>query len=266
MARRCSALAVHTVCAEAGCPNWAGCFKERKITFMILGRACSRGCRFCKVEKSPRLSLPVDQGEPDRIASAVKDLAMGYAVVTSVSRDDLADGGAQGFARTIRAVRALNKDVKIEVLVPDFQGEVNSLRCVLEAGPDVLAHNLETVPRLHMQLRPQADYRRSLRLLDNAKKLKPGVPTKSSLMLGLGEEKNEVIDAMRDLKDNNCDCLTLGQYLSPSAQHYPVKRFISPDEFREYAKAALEMGFKSVLSGPKVRSSYQAQRLYQCMN
>lgn len=233
---------------------------------MILGKFCSRGCRFCGVKKTGQPEMPVDNEEADRVAGLVKALALEYVLLTSVCRDDLSDGGAQVFARTIKAVRGINKNTKVEALIPDFRGKIDSLKCVLDARPDCLAHNLETVPRLYPQLRPQADYRRSLGVLENSKKLKLEIRTKSSIMLGLGEERDEVVAAMQELKDNNCDYLTLGQYLSPSPAHYPVKRFIAIEEFREYSEIGLGMGFKSVLSGPKVRSSYQAQKLYQCMN
>lgn len=262
--RLLSGFNVHTVCREAGCPNLSYCFGNKKAAFMILGDTCTRNCRFCAVNKSSKKILSLDRGEPERVAEVVKILGLEYVVITSVSRDDLFDQGAQIFAQTIRSVRHRNKNIKIEVLIPDFQGRAESLKEVLDAAPDILAHNIETVRRLYAELRPEASYTRSLGILRAAKKLKLDIQTKSSIMLGLGETKEEVAAVMLELRQNGCDCLTLGQYLAPSEDHYPVKRFIDIAEFGQYRRMGLNMGFKSVLSGPKVRSSYQAEEVYRC--
>ncbi|MDI6606179.1 MAG: lipoyl synthase [Candidatus Omnitrophota bacterium] len=264
MLRLLSEFGVHTVCSHAHCPNLSYCFKNKKVTFMILGSLCSRNCGFCAVNKAGQKKLTLDEAEPDRVARVVKMLGLGYVVITSVTRDDLADKGARLFARTIEAIRRINKNIKIEVLIPDFQGDSVGLKRVLDALPDILAHNIETVRRLYLTLRPQADYQRSLGILRLAKELKAEIPTKSSIMLGLGETRDELIAAMRQLRQNRCDYLTLGQYLAPSEDHYPVKRFIGIAEFREYRQIGLGLGFRSVLSGPRVRSSYQAEEVYRC--
>lgn len=250
---------VNTVCQEAKCPNIGHCFSNNEVTFMILGDTCTRDCRFCNVDKTGKPYS--SQGQPYRIRELVKTLGLDYVVITSVSRDDLADGGAGAFAKTIELIRQINKEIKVEALIPDFQGKASSLRIVLAASPDVVAHNIETVKRLYSDLRPKADYGLSLKLLCRLKELKQEVITKSSIMLGLGETKQEVIEAMRDLRASKCDCLTLGQYLAPTRNHYPVKEFISLEQFREYENIAVSIGFRSVLSGPKVRSSYQAQKM-----
>ena len=228
---------------------------------MILGKSCTRNCNFCNVEKSLNLKLEVDLDEPKRIARAVKVLELKYVVVTSVTRDDLEDGGASQFVKVIESIRSVNKAIKVEVLIPDFQGNAEALKKVVQAGPFVLAHNLETVERLYSTIRPQANYRRSLRLLKKAKELAGGLITKSSLMLGLGEREEEVVAALKDLRAYGCDVVTLGQYLAPSLKHYPVKEFILPEQFRKYSAIGLDLGFKRVLSGPKVRSSYHAEEL-----
>jgi len=257
-----SQLGVATVCQHAQCPNICRCFLDGQVTFMILGSTCTRQCRFCAVHKSEQDWLPWDEGEPLRVREAVRLLNLSYVVITSVTRDDLPEAGAISFALTIEAVRSLNKEIKVEVLVPDFQGKASSLRCVLDAGPSVLAHNLETVERLYEDVRPQADYRLSLRLLRQAKEEYPGILTKSSLMLGLGETREELIAALQDLQKCGCDILTLGQYLAPSKNHYPVQEFVSKDQFKEYEEIAYTCGFRSVMSGPLVRSSYRAQEAY----
>jgi lipoyl synthase len=249
-------LDLHTVCESAACPNVGECWNRRTATFMILGNVCTRRCGFCAVQKgSP---LPVDEDEPRRVAEAVTRLNLRYAVITSVNRDDRKDGGAEPFANTIRAIRERKPDCKIEVLIPDFQGNHEALRIVMDARPDVLNHNTETVPRLYRQVRLGARYERSLELLEHAKILSPGTPAKSGLMLGLGETKDEVLDVMRDLARHRVDILTLGQYLSPSSKHLPVIRYITPDEFAEYREAGAAMGIAHVESGPLVRSSYHA--------
>jgi len=262
--RLLSKFNVHTVCRQAHCPNLGYCFRNKKAAFMILGKSCTRNCAFCAVEKSKDKVLGLDSREPERVAEVVKLLGLRYVVITSVSRDDLLDQGAKIFAQTIKAIRQRDMKIKIEVLIPDFQGRAESLKEVLDAAPDCLAHNIETVRRLYPELRPQADYSRSLGILRAVKKLKLDIQTKSSIMLGLGETKEELAGAMRDLRRNGCDCLTLGQYLAPSKNHYPVKRFIEITEFSRYRQMGLKMGFKSVLSGPKVRSSYKAEEVYQC--
>lgn len=260
--RALSSLGVNTVCKESKCPNFCECLSADKLTFMILGDTCTRNCGFCNVTKAlAKEQLPVDPQEPERIAGLAKEMKLKYAVITSVTRDDLIDGGAEYFAKTIFTLRRQVPGIKIEVLIPDFSGNLNSLRTVISAKPDVLAHNLETVERLYPEVRPRAGYDLSLRLLKKAKEA-GALITKSSLMLGLGETKGEVITSMRDLKNHGCDALTLGQYLAPSGSHYPVREFINIELFNEYQKIGINLGFKAVFSGPKVRSSYQAENLY----
>ena len=249
---------VHTVCQQARCPNINHCFKNKRFTFMILGDTCTRNCRFCAVTKSANKNLALDEDEPYRISQLVKRLDLDYVVITSVTRDDLVDGGAAIFAKTIELIHKINEDIKVEVLIPDFRGKIQSIESVLNAAPFVVAHNIETVKRLYPDLRPQADYELSLGILRKIKELKPRILTKSSLMLGLGETEKEVIAAMRDLRSNRCDILTLGQYLVPSPEHYPIKEFISIEQFKEYKDIGMALGFKFVLSGPLVRSSYHA--------
>jgi lipoic acid synthetase len=259
-----SDLDLHTVCQEAKCPNLGYCFKRRKVTFMILGDTCTRNCSFCAVGKpdnKKRLTLDLD--EPLRIAEAVKRLGLNYVVITSVTRDDLEDQGAGFFAKGIELIHAINQQIKVEVLIPDFQGRIACLKAVLDSGPDLVAHNLETVRRLCRELRPQADYRLSLDILNRIKELKPALPTKSSLMLGLGETEREVVTAMEDLRESLCDILTLGQYLAPSPSHYPIKEFIDIEQFQKYEQIGLALGFRMVLSGPLVRSSYQAEETFR---
>ena len=253
---------VHTVCQEARCPNINHCFKNKRFTFMILGDTCTRNCRFCAVTKSANKNLALDEDEPYRISQLAKSLDLDYVVITSVTRDDLVDGGAAIFAKTIELIHKINEDIKVEVLIPDFRGKIQSIESVLNAGPFVVAHNIETVKRLYPDLRPRADYELSLGILGKIKEFKPRILTKSSLMLGLSETEKEVIAAMRDLRSNRCDILTLGQYLVPSPEHYPVKEFVSIEQFKEYKDIGMALGFKFVLSGPLVRSSYQAQDLF----
>ena len=230
---------------------------------MILGDTCTRNCRFCAVKKASATSLTIDLEEPYRIAAAVKGLGLDYVVITSVTRDDLSDAGAGQFARTIALIRGIDTDIKIEVLIPDFSGNPESLKTVIEAGPSLLAHNMETVRRLYPAIRPEANYGLSLEIFRRAKKFQPALLTKSSLMLGLGEREEEVIQTMEDLRDSRCDILTLGQYLAPSQVHYPIQEFVSIEQFRKYRELGLVLGFKAVSSGPKVRSSYQAEKLYR---
>jgi lipoic acid synthetase len=251
-------LGLHTVCESARCPNMGECWEHRTATFMILGNICTRACGFCAVP-SGRPIGPPDEDEPQRVAEAVERMGLRYAVVTSVNRDDQADGGAQIFARTIEEIRGRVPDCKIEVLIPDFRGDWAALETVLAARPDVLNHNMETVPRLYRQVRKGAIYERSLELLRRASaRGGPGMPTKTGMMLGLGEMPAEVLEAMRDIAAQGAKILTLGQYLQPTAEHLPVVRYVHPDEFAEFKRAGLAMGLKHVESGPLVRSSYHA--------
>jgi lipoic acid synthetase len=249
-------LSLHTVCNEAQCPNQMECFSRKTATFMILGRVCSRNCTFCNVAGG--VPEAVDPREPERVAMAVQELGLAYAVITSVTRDDLPDGGAGHFAEVIRAVREINPKIKIEVLIPDFLGNSEALQQVAHAGPEVINHNVETVPRLYPEVRPQADYTRSLVLLEKIRKMDARLLTKSGIMVGLGEEKSEVIRVFKNLRSVGCDLLTVGQYLAPSRRHHPVVAYITPDGFEEYRKIALDLGFRHVASGPLVRSSYRA--------
>jgi lipoic acid synthetase len=249
---------LHTVCQEANCPNINHCFESKTATFLILGNICTRGCRFCNVEK--RIPLPVDKDEPRRVAVAVKELGLKYVVITSVTRDDLPDCGASVFAQTIQKIRRLISECKVEVLIPDFSGSFESLRTVLDAKPDVLNHNLETVKKLYPEARKGADYQRSLNLLRVTKNYDRNQITKSGIMIGLGETREEIIGLMKDLRNVNCDLLTIGQYLSPSKQHLPVLKYYHPDEFAEMKSIGERMGFLHVESGPLVRSSYQAHK------
>lgn len=246
---------LHTVCESAHCPNIGECWNDRTATFMILGDICTRTCRFCAVKKNETPSA-IDCDEPFRVAEAVKKLNLNYVVITSVTRDDLDDGGASIFATTINEIYKVLPGCKIEVLIPDFKGKESSLKKVIEAKPSVLNHNLETVSRLYQKVRPQADYLRSLELLKRAKYA--GMITKSGLMLGLGESNDEIIKVMHDLRTIECNILTLGQYLQPSSDHLPIDRYLSPDEFDQMKFEALKMGFDYVESGPLVRSSYHA--------
>jgi len=247
-------LHLHTICESALCPNQSECFGRGTATFLIMGNTCTRNCAFCNVQ--PGRPAPLDMEEPIRVAEAVKRLGLRYAVITSVTRDDLEDGGAEHFARTIRAVKALNSGIMVEVLVPDF---IHAINRVIEAGPEVINHNLETVPRLYNQVRPGANYQRSLSLLDEVKRPENNIYTKSGLMLGLGETEEEVIRVMEDLRRAGCDMLTLGQYLSPSKAHLPVHEYVRPERFKAYREMAERMDFLFVASGPFVRSSYFAE-------
>jgi lipoyl synthase len=250
-------LDLHTVCESARCPNQGECWEHRTATFMILGDICTRACGFCAVT-SGRPAGPPDEDEPQRVAQAVEQMSLKYAVVTSVNRDDRPDGGAHIFERTIAAIRERVPECKIEVLIPDFRGDRAALQTVVAARPDVLNHNVETVPRLYRRVRPGAIYERSLELLHRAKSLAPNLPVKTGMMLGLGETREEVSKAMSDLLAQGTDILTLGQYLQPTREHLPVVRFVHPQEFAEYKQLGHEMGFRHVESGPLVRSSYHA--------
>ena len=252
---------LHTVCQEALCPNMGECFSHNTATFLILGDHCTRNCRFCAVQHGN--PIPLDSHEPERVAEAAQSLGLKYVVITSVTRDDLGDGGAQHFAETILAIRRLLPETLVEVLIPDLQGDWNALQKIISAKPDVLNHNLETVPRLYPVVRPEAVYQRSLDLLRQTKAMAPGLPTKSGLMLGLGEEAQEIEQTLRDLLEVNCGILTLGQYLQPSPRHLPVERFVTPAEFEEWKIKALKLGFDKVAGGPFVRSSYHAKELQQ---
>jgi lipoic acid synthetase len=252
---------LHTVCQEAKCPNLWECFSKKTATFLILGPRCTRNCRFCSVEQTH--PIPPDAKESARIAEAVQQMKLCYVVITSVTRDDLADGGAFFFAQTIESIRQKMPDTLIEVLIPDFRGNVDALQTVLNARPDVLNHNLETVSRLYPVVRPEADYQRSLNLLRHVKTIDARIPTKSGLMLGLGEMEDEVIQTLADLRSIACDILTLGQYLQPSRKHLKVNRYVTPKEFDRLKRGALRMGFNEVASGPFVRSSYHASELFQ---
>jgi lipoic acid synthetase len=249
-------LRLHTVCESAACPNVGECWNRRTATFMMLGNVCTRRCGFCAVQKGA--PLPVDYDEPARIAEAVSLMGLKFAVITSVNRDDRPDGGAELFAMVIRAIRQRVPECGVEVLIPDFQGNLEAVETVMEARPDVLNHNTETVPRLYRQVRLGARYQRSLDVLRHASRVQPETPTKSGLMLGLGETAEEVLQVMRDLRAHEVRILTLGQYLRPSPKHLPVVRYVPPAEFDEFRVAGYEMGFAHVESGPLVRSSYHA--------
>ncbi|MDJ0719986.1 MAG: lipoyl synthase [Desulfobacterales bacterium] len=254
---------LHTVCQEAQCPNQWECFSNQTATFLILGARCTRRCRFCAVAHGPQ--GPPDPDEPVRLAEAAAEMELAYVVVTSVTRDDLPDGGAGAFAATIRAIRQRLPQARIEVLIPDFQGSREALDMVLEARPDVLNHNLETVPRLYATVRPEADYARSLGLLKASHVRAPTIPTKSGLMLGLGESDAEIRQSLADLAAVGCRMVTLGQYLQPSPDHLPVAAFVTPQAFEGWRREALAMGFDQAACGPLVRSSYQARELFKSL-
>lgn len=266
VARLLAKSKLHTVCQEANCPNMFECFSKNTSTFMILGSQCTRNCRFCNVtDKTP---MPVDQEEPVRVAKAAKELGLRYVVVTSVTRDDLPDGGAFQFAATIKAIKAAlpiqdSSKARVEVLIPDFQGDMDALKIVLDAQPDVLNHNVETVPSQYPRARPQAIYQRSLDVLANVKQLNPNMPTKSGIMVGLGETMEELEQTITDLKAYHCDILTIGQYLQPTREHLPVSTYYTPKQFKALENFARKTGFDQVASGPHVRSSYNAQDLFE---
>lgn len=251
---------LHTVCVEALCPNKGKCFCEGDATFLILGDACTRGCKFCAVSRK-KPEQP-DRDEPRRVADAVLKWKLRFAVLTSPTRDDLQDGGSAHFAAVINAIRQVSPGTGTEPLIPDFAGSEASLATVLEAGPQVLAHNMETVPRLYSEVRSGADYARSLALLKSVKRLAPAVAVKSGLMLGLGETEEEILRTLSDMLDNGVEILTLGQYLAPSRNHAPVRKYLEPGEYDSLGEKARRMGFKAVQSGPLVRSSYLAGKLY----
>jgi lipoic acid synthetase len=255
-------LKLHTVCQEARCPNIFECWSDRTATFMLGGDTCTRHCGFCAVKKGK--PQPLDPEEPLHVAQAVKHLNLAYAVITSVNRDDLPDGGASHWAETIQKVRELNPECKIEVLIPDFNGDEQALMTVLNANPDVLNHNMETIERLYRRVRPDANYQQSLTLLERAahwrNKHKPTMLTKSGIMVGLGETFEEVVELMKDLRRVSCDIMTIGQYLQPYERRLPVERYVTPEEFAEWKKIGISLGFKHVESSPLTRSSYHARR------
>ncbi|NLW78066.1 MAG: lipoyl synthase [Ruminococcaceae bacterium] len=249
-------LKLNTICDEAMCPNFLECFSKKTATFMILGVNCTRNCRFCNVTNSE--PQRVDPDEPARIAEGVHKLGLQYVVITSVTRDDLPDGGAAHFAATIRAIHERNPDTAVEVLIPDFLGDGDALKTVTDAGPEVISHNMETVKTLYDQVRPQAIYERSLELLRSIKALAPGIRSKTGIMVGLGETPRQVEAIMDDLRAVGCEFLTIGQYLAPTAAHYPVQEYVTPEQFERYGALAREKGFEFVASHPFVRSSYNA--------
>jgi lipoic acid synthetase len=255
-------LNLHTVCEEAHCPNVSECWSGGTATIMLLGDLCTRGCRFCAVKSGNPHGL-VDREEPRQVAAAIADLGLTYVVLTSVDRDDLPDGGASHFAETIREIKALDPDILVEALIPDFQGDRDALRTVVDAGPDVLDHNLETVRRLQPAARdPRANYEQSLSVLRNAKAMRFDLFTKSSLMLGLGETREEIREAMRDLRASGVDLLTFGQYLRPSGWHLPVQEYVTPETFEDLRGEGEALGFAYVAAGPLVRSSYRAGEFF----
>lgn len=249
-------LSLNTVCESANCPNMGRCFENKTATFMIMGEICTRGCKFCAVTGgSPN---PLDSDEPKRVASASKELGLRHIVITSVTRDDLSDGGAAHFAETVREIRRDNNDTSIEILIPDLKGDWEALEIITKSKPDIINHNIETVPSLYELVRPKAIYERSVELLRMVKALDNTIYTKSGMMLGLGEQEDEVIHVMKDLHRIDCDILTLGQYLRPSNDHIPIHEYVEPNTFEEMKKTALNIGFRFVAAGPFVRSSYNA--------
>lgn len=255
-------LSLNTVCEEANCPNRLECHNKGTATFMILGSVCTRNCRFCNV--TPGTPSPVDVLEPMHVAKAIQKLNLKHAVITSVTRDDLIDGGAAHFANVINSIRKLNPSTTIEVLIPDLKGNWDALKIITDAKPEILNHNIETVPSLYSKVRPQAIYNRSLELLKKVKELDPNILTKSGFMLGLGEKETEILDLLKDLKDYNCDIVTIGQYLQPSKEHIELVDYIHPDQFNKYKEIGMELGFRYVASAPLVRSSYNASEALNC--
>ena len=251
-------LSLHTVCEEAGCPNIMECFGRKTATFMILGRNCTRNCTFCNVTKNA--VDVVDPLEPMNIAKAVLELDLHHVVITSVTRDDLSDGGANHFAQTIKEIHDIKPSITVEVLIPDFKGDKTALKCVIDAKPQILNHNIETVKRLYPTVRPMAIYERSLELLKNVKVIDSNMISKSGIMLGLGEKEDEVIKVLEDLREVGCDVLSIGQYLAPSKLHHPVFEYINPEVFEHYKDIGMKMGFKYIASAPLVRSSYHAEK------
>jgi len=251
---------LHTVCQEASCPNIYECFSRHTATFLILGDRCTRNCSFCAVQQDP--PHPVDPDEPQRVAEAVAQMGLGYVVITSVTRDDLPDGGAAQFVATIDQIRLKNSNARIEILIPDFQGDRDHLNLVLKSTPDVVNHNVETVPRLYPRVRPQADYHRSIAVLNHAATAAPEILTKSGLMLGLGETDQEIEQVLHDLRKAQCRVITMGQYLQPTPAHHPVIRYVPPEEFEDWRIIALKMGFDQAACSPLTRSSYLAHEIF----
>ena len=252
-------LSLHTVCVEANCPNRMECYNRKTATFMILGRHCTRNCAFCNVHHSE--PTPVDPEEPENVADAVVKLGLRHAVITSVTRDDLPDGGASHFAAVVSAIRAKAPGVAVELLIPDLQGSAAALKIVMDSKPDVLNHNVETVPELYSAVRPQAVFNQSVELLRRCKEMDPSIKTKSGIMLGLGENHDQILFVLKALRESHVDLLTIGQYLQPSEAHYPVKAYVTPEVFEELKDLAMSMGFEGVASSPLVRSSYHADEL-----
>ena len=253
-------LHLHTICESAICPNQGDCFSKRTATFLVLGDVCTRNCTFCAVKKG--FPLPVDEEEPEHLAEAVVQMGLRYVVITSVTRDDLPDGGAAHFAKIVTKLKEGGKAITIEVLIPDFQGSPEALKRVVDASPEVINHNMETIPRLYPEVRPLADFQLSVGLFRKIKEFDSEIVTKSGFMVGLGETKKELLEAMKDLRQAGCDLLTIGQYLQPSPQHHPVVKYIHPEEFEEYACLGRDMGFIDVASAPLVRSSFNASELF----
>ncbi len=256
-------LELSTICEEARCPNISECFSRKQATFLILGTVCTRQCRFCNVEKGRPVGI--DPHEPERVSEAVKRLKLRHVVITSPTRDDLADGGAAHYAKVTRMIKTQNPGVSVELLIPDFRGDIKALETVLDSSPDILGHNLETVPRLY-NIRKGSDYNRSLGVLQKSREIAPHVATKSGLMLGLGESSDEVLSVMKDLLTTGCRLLSLGQYLAPSKKHEPVHEYVTPKQFDYFAKAGKELGFDHIESGPYVRSSYHADEYLEKKN
>ena len=262
-----SNLDLNSVCENAHCPNMGECFAKKTATFMIMGNICTRNCRFCAVQSGE--PQPLDKNEPQNLAKAVKKLGLQHVVITSVTRDDLKDGGATHFKNIVKQIQELtnNSEVTIEVLTPDFKMNKSALDKILKVQPDIFNHNLETVPRLYSVIRPEAEYQRSLDVLNYVKKNNQGnIFTKSGIMLGMGEKKQEIINIMKDLREIDCDIITIGQYLQPGPEHYPVKKYIKPEEFKEYENIGQKLGFKYVAAGPYIRSSYQAADFFEDIN
>ncbi len=252
-----------TVCEEANCPNMAECWhNEGTATFMVLGDTCTRGCKFCAIKTAPK-GNPIDENEPENIASAIEEIGLDYAVITSVDRDDLEDNGSNHFAKCIRVIKEKRPNTKVEVLIGDLQGSIEDLKIIINANPEVIAHNIETIKEFQLKVRdPRANYEQSLNVLKNVKKLNPEMITKSSIMVGLGENKDQIIQTMKDLKEVGCDILTLGQYLRPRNKFLKVEEYVHPDIFKEYQKIGEDIGFLYVASGPFVRSSYRASEFF----
>ncbi|MGC8941131.1 MAG: lipoyl synthase [Sulfurihydrogenibium sp.] len=254
-------LNLHTVCEEANCPNIGDCFSRKTATFMIMGDVCTRNCPYCNVNHGK--PNPLDPNEPENIATAVKKLGLKHVVITSVDRDDLPDGGASHFAEVIKKVRELNPNTTVEVLIPDFKGNLDALKIVVEANPDVINHNIETVKELYRKVRPQGNYERSLNIIKAVKKLNENIVTKSGFMVGLGETKEQIVQLLIDLKESDCEVVTIGQYLQPSKNHLPVEKYYTEEEFKEFESIGYRIGFKEVFSGILVRSSFHAGEVFE---